>query len=316
MINPPDPSDIEPDLDPESGEPLVANDDPLSEKKKKNKGLKKSSVLGGIVWTLVRTIGVAILQLATTAIVSRQLSLSDNGIGAIAITISGFTQILSQIGIAPAIIQRPVLSKEHISTAYIASMASGLLQTLAMAIFAPFLASVLHMPNATAYFRVLSLIFVINAFSRISQSRLARDMHFHRMAQADVAGMVGFAITAVTMAFLHVGAWAVIAALIVQSIILTIVRMIGEKLPTPFRFDRGALNDLLSVARGFGPAAILNYVANNADNIVVTRMMGSASLGLYSRASTSWRGRPICLRFPSTASCSQRWPASRTTPRN
>ncbi|HEY0867510.1 MAG TPA: lipopolysaccharide biosynthesis protein, partial [Fimbriimonas sp.] len=216
------------------------------------------------------------------------------GYATAAIAIEGLAELLSQIGIPAAIVQRPVITSAHLATGFIVSIAMGLVQTAAVFMLAGPIADALNMPAAEPVFKAISVIFALTAISRIARTRLSRDLHFNRIAKVDLTGTVCYGVVSVVLALLGYGVWSLIAGLIVQSLVSSALLFFGEPVPKPFRFDRGAYRDLMSVAKGFTAAAFLNYIASQGDNLVVGRWMGAGALGVYSR---SWNlmARPAVM---------------------
>src|SRR5947207_15125886 len=69
--------------------------------------------LGGLVWIGGGKVVYAGLRLLVLAIMARLLSPADFGIVGAALVVVGFSAIFSQLGLAPAIVQRPVLRSEE-----------------------------------------------------------------------------------------------------------------------------------------------------------------------------------------------------------
>src|SRR5213592_4020898 len=73
--------------------------------------------LGGLVWIGGGKVVYAGLRLLVLAIMARLLSPADFGIVGAALVVVGFSAIFSQLSLAPAIVQRPVLERRHLEAA-------------------------------------------------------------------------------------------------------------------------------------------------------------------------------------------------------
>src|SRR4051794_36184581 len=82
--------------------------------------------LSGFVWAFCGTAGQQALQFAVVIILARLLTPHDYGTVAAAMVVIGFSQIFSQLGIGPAIVQRPGLQTVHITTGFALSIVLGL----------------------------------------------------------------------------------------------------------------------------------------------------------------------------------------------
>src|SRR5512147_2851372 len=81
------------------------------------KGLVQST-LHGFFWAFLGTGAQAILQLLVLIILARLLTPLDFGLVSAALIVVQFTSIFSQLGVGPAIVQRPALEDRHVRTAF------------------------------------------------------------------------------------------------------------------------------------------------------------------------------------------------------
>ena len=83
--------------------------------------------MGGMFWTFSGTGVQVAVQLVTIMALGRLLTPTEFGLMGAASVIIGFSQIVSQVGVGPAIIQRQELEPVHIRVAVTLSLTLGLL---------------------------------------------------------------------------------------------------------------------------------------------------------------------------------------------
>ena len=83
--------------------------------------------LGGMLWTFSGTGVQAAVQLGTTMVLARLLTPSDFGLMGAAAVVIALSQIVSQVGVGPAIVQRRELQPTHIRVAATLSFGLGLI---------------------------------------------------------------------------------------------------------------------------------------------------------------------------------------------
>lgn len=279
-------------MNPNSESPNDSPDNDLSDsasepkpgKKNRHPGEKQRSFAGNLLWTFGRSVGVAIIQFVVLVVLSRVLQKAELGWATTIMSITYLAQLLAWMGIAPAMIQRPDLTDEHISTGIIVSFASGVLQTVLGAAFAGPIAALYKMPEVEPYLRVSALVFFLMGVSRVTGAVIEREMRFDKTAKVELISGYAYGLATIILALTGFGLWSVVIGLLVQAIVKSYVLFKGERIPRPFRFSMTAYRDLMSVARGFSAATILSYLASNIDNLIVGRWMGPAALGTYSRA--------------------------------
>ena len=253
------------------------------------KGGKKPSLtqhtVAGILWLSYGKAAFFILQLVVVGVLARLVTPAAFGVVNAALIVTGFSAIVSQLGLGPALVQRPALERRHIDTAYTFSFLFGLSLGALLWFGAPLAATFLRMPDVTPVLRALSWVFPLNGLQTVGQSLLSRDLHFSWLANLDVISYgLGFGVLGIVTALLGWGVWALVVAQIGQSLGRTVVLLWKHPPRLKFIIDGPAFRDLAYFGGGFTVARVANYVAVNGDNFIVGRFLGAAPLGYYGRA--------------------------------
>ena len=82
--------------------------------------------VSGMMWVAWGSGAMAVLKVVVLVLLTRLLSPADFGLVGAALVVIGFSLNFSQLGLGPALVQRPALEPRHISTAFLASTAFGL----------------------------------------------------------------------------------------------------------------------------------------------------------------------------------------------
>jgi PST family polysaccharide transporter len=82
--------------------------------------------LAGMLWMSYGKAAYAILQLVVLGVLARLLTPAQFGVVSAALVVIGLSSIVSQLGLGPAIVQRPQLEQRHLDTAFTASLLLGL----------------------------------------------------------------------------------------------------------------------------------------------------------------------------------------------
>jgi PST family polysaccharide transporter len=254
------------------------------EGRKPRRSLTQHTV-AGIMWMSYGKAAFFLLQLIVLGVLARLITPAEFGVVSAALVVIGFSAIVSQLGLGPAIVQRPTLERRHIDTAFTSSFLLGLLLGTAIWTGAPLAATFLRMPQATPVLRALAWVFPLNGLGTVGLSLLSRELHFSWLANLDVVSYgFGYGLVGIVTALLGWGVWALVAAQIGQSVARTTV-LLWKHPPSPRPYiEWQALKDLAYFGGGFTVARIANYVALNGDNLIVGRTLGAAPLGFYGRA--------------------------------
>jgi O-antigen/teichoic acid export membrane protein len=239
----------------------------------------------GFVWMFCGSIGQALLRIAILAVLARLLTPTDFGIISAALTVVALAEIFGQIGVAPAVIQISDLTRPHVRTGFAVSLFCGLAMAALMFASAPWVAAFFQISALEPTVQALSTIFLIRGFAVVAEALLQRHMRFRTVAIINLVSYgLGYGAVAIALALSGYGIWALVYGQIAQGVVAGIGFIAcarHEMMPVI------QLQALLQLVRfGFGEtlSRLGNYVALNADQLVVGRWLGAEALGLYSRA--------------------------------
>ena len=241
--------------------------------------------MGGMFWTFSGTGVQVAVQLVTIMALGRLLTPTEFGLMGAASVIIGFSQIVSQVGVGPAIIQRQELEPVHIRVAVTLSLTLGLLLGAAVYLGAPQLAAFYRIPEVEPILRGIAILFPLDGLNTVSKSLLTRQLRFRAYIALDAGSyIVGYACVAVLLAWMGFGVWSLVAASIVQSVLRVVGMYAATRHPLRPSADLGAGRSLLSFGFGHSMAQIGTLFSQQGDNLVVGRWLGPAALGIYGRA--------------------------------
>lgn len=239
----------------------------------------------GIFWVFFGTVMQAIIQVFALVVLSRLVLPKEFGLANAALIVIGFSNLFSQIGIGPAIVQRQNLQEHHIRTGFTISLFLGLILMILTILFSSAIASFMRMDDLTPILRVTAPLFIVQSFFVIPNSILARNLRFRIQTVIQIVSYaVGYGLVGIILALWNWGVWALVSAQMAQVLLSSILSSIVQPYSKKFLFDIEAFRDLFHFGSGFTIARVGNYFANNGDNFVVGRWLGVEPLGLYSRA--------------------------------
>jgi len=257
---------------------------PNAARPKKGRGLTHRT-LAGMLWMSYGKAVYGILQLVVLGVLARLVTPAEFGVVSAALVVIGLSSIVSQLGLGPAIVQRPQLERRHLDTAFTTSLLLGGTLGAIIWLSAPVVAGFLHMDGVTPVLRALAWVFPLNSLGTVSASLLSRELQFSWLANLDVLTYgIGFGAVGITTALLGWGVWALVAGQIGQSVVKAAI-LLWRHPPRPkLGIERRALKDLVYFGGGFTIARLANYAALYGDTLVTGRFLGPAALGYYGRA--------------------------------
>jgi PST family polysaccharide transporter len=241
--------------------------------------------LDAFLWTFSGAGFQAVLRIAVLAILARLLLPTDFGIVGAALAVVALADLFTQVGVAPSIVQAPSLTSAHIRTAFSVTALMGIVVSLLISWLASYVAAAFRMPQMEPVVRTFCIIFVARGFAAIAEAVLQREMRFREIAMNAVwSYFFGYAVCSVALALAGFGIWALVVGLVMQNVLSSIGFVLRARHSMRPLFDLANLRHLVVFGTGLTLARIGNYLATNADTLVVGRWLGAEALGFYSRA--------------------------------
>lgn len=226
-----------------------------------------------------------LLNFAAAAVLARLLYPKDFGLVGMVLGVTSLVGIFNELGLSTATVQRENITQEQVSNLFWINVAvSGMVSAVCCGL-APLLAWFYRDPRVTRITLALSLIFLLTGSTVQHRALLTRQMRFGVVATIDVISMfLGFA-TACALAWVGFSYWALVAQQLTNALAgLVLVWSVSKWRPSRASRDSG-VGPMLRFGAHLTVADFLVRSLVNTDNLLIGRLFGAASLGLYTRAS-------------------------------
>lgn len=244
----------------------------------------RSLVVRGVGWKITSQVSLQSIAFVTTLVLVRLLTPTDFGLAAMALVFVSLAFLIADLGLSSALIQRPTLTEEDRSTAFWTSVALGLVLTGLGILLAGPLASLYHHERVKPLFAVLSLTFLFTALGSTQGSLLVRDMRFRSLELRTIVSTAVSAATAIVLAILGFGVWAIIAQSLANSGVSTLLLWRSSSWRPRLTYSTASLRGLIGFSGFVFGSSLLSYLSANADNFLIGRYVGAAALGVYAIA--------------------------------
>ncbi len=249
---------------------------------------------GGLRWLAIRAsafemagYGVGqVIRLGSNLVLSRLLFPEAFGLVALVNIFNQGLQMLSDIGIEPAVIQssrgdEPVF----LDTAWTLQIGRGFLLYAIALVFAWPLAAVYREPQLVWLVCAGSLSVLLSGLNSTSLYTLRRKLAIGKLTLIEVGSQLAAALVMIVWACLHPTVWLLVGGSLVAA---------AFKAVASHRIDVGYRNRIHSEAEArkalghfgkwiFGASAV-NFVSRQGDRLLLGRFLGIAELGIYSIA--------------------------------
>ncbi len=251
---------------------------------KNEKQASSGTIMSGFFWVACGRVMQTLMQFLVVVILARLISPEDFGVVSAAMIVIGFSEIITELGMGTAIVQRKNLRKQHVSTGFCVSIVLTFFSGVLVFISAPYIAKFFDSGQVEPVLKALSLLFPLRGVGTIGESLAQREMRFRWLATRDVFSFgVGYFVFGLIPALLGYGVWALVSANLATATLKTALLLISYP-PKSLLFQKKAFQELFYFGGGHTIARIANYSALKGDKLVVGRYLGMTALGVYGRA--------------------------------
>ncbi len=242
----------------------------------------------GFAWAFTGSVGQAVLQIAATVVLARLLTPEQFGSVAAALLVVGLAQLLTQLGVSAALVQRHTLTDDDVSAAFGFSVLVSCVFAAVLAAGAPVLSPLVGLPADSGLLPLLAPALVLAGVAAVPAGLLQRQLRFRPLAVVDLVAagpaMIGVSIGLALAGFgPYALAWAEIVAALVTAVgYLALAKPALRPLPPAAAW--ACLRPMLGFGSGYSLTQLGNWAAQNADNFVVANVLGTGPLGVYARA--------------------------------
>lgn len=246
----------------------------------------RARTVSGVAWSATAQVLRQAAGLVVAAILSRYVSPSDFGTLAMVVVVTGFVSLLSDVGLAAAVINQPDVTDEQLSSVFWFTVGTGVALTGGVALGAPLVTWFYDAPELQAITLALTPNFIISAVAVVHRALLVRDMQFSKLAQIDSAAFLVSGLVACLCAVAGFGVWSLVAQGLTSAVASTLFIWLASSWRPSLRVSGHGLQPLLRYGLNLTGFNLLNYLMRNVDDVLVGKFAGSAALGFYSRAYT------------------------------
>lgn len=236
-----------------------------------------------------------LITMASTVVLARLLEVSDFGLLAMVYTLLSFINSFRDFGLPMAALQSRKLGHLESSALFWTNLPVSLLATLFMVLMGPVLAWFYGEPRLILLTAVMSTGLLASTMANQHEALMTRQLRFVSLASLDLLFHVVGAATAIVLALLGAGYWALAAQYIAwQGGRALAVVLLSGWMPSGWRASREArrqVRHLVSFGAYLTGFRVISSL-RDLDRVLIGYLSGKHALGLYD-AAFKWARLPI-----------------------
>lgn len=241
-------------------------------------------IRSGMKWKFASQATLQISRVLFAFILARLLTPVEYGIAGMALVLTSYVLVFSDLALGAALVQRPRVSEAEKSTSFWTSVASGaILSTLGIVLAGP-ASSFFGQPQVEPLFMVVSLTFFITSLAATQRALLTRAMDFRALELRVIIATVASGVAAVVVAGLGYGPWAIVAQYVTFAVLSTAFILAVSPWRPRFLYSVSAFRSMFAFSANVLGNRFL-YVSEEAvTSVLIGRLLGAQALGVYSIA--------------------------------
>jgi len=228
--------------------------------------------------------GRRILALLANIVFARLLLPGDFGLVAMAGVLLGFIDIFKDLGTGTALVREKDVDDRLLSSVFWLNAGFGVLMTALAILLAPLIASFYKEPRVAPVLMAMALSFLLSSLSIVQASILARRMEFETLAKLELAASVLSYTIGIGAALLGFGVWSLVFQVLANSTLGTVLIWCAGRWRPSFVFAWDEVRRISGYSLNLAGFNVFYYIAQNLDNLLIGRFLGTEALGLYDLA--------------------------------
>jgi O-antigen/teichoic acid export membrane protein len=243
-----------------------------------------SIVARGALVTLLGQWAKFMVQIVSIAALSRLLGPEVLGKYAMIIAVAGIATVISDFGLSLAAIREKNLTQNQQSNLFWLNVAVGAIATCVVYLSAGLTAAIYGDESLVPVVQLLACIFVLNGLAAQFRAWHNRKLRFRVLAVADVTSQLGGLFVGVLAAASGFGVWSLAWQQIAAAAIALVIPVAAARWwpSLPSRHD--PFLHIVSFGTSTTITQVMNYASSNVDSVMIGRIWGASTVGVYSRA--------------------------------
>ena len=244
----------------------------------------KDKTVKGVAWSGIDNVVQMGVTFVVSIVLARLLSPDDYGLLGLISVFTTVCQALINGGFITALIRKKDATDDDYNTVFISNLAMSLLLYAVVFICSPAIADFFIREELVSLIRVSSFGMIIGALALVQRARLTKRIDFKTQTKITFTASITSGVVGITMAFLGLGVWALVAQQLTTHALSTILLWHFNKWVPRLRFCPKSFHELFGFGWKMMISNILDTLWKELYQVIVGKFYSPATLGQYTRA--------------------------------
>ena len=248
----------------------------------------RRTIISNMLWRFAERAGAQTIEFIVTIILARILGPTAYGNVALIKAFLSVLLVFVEGGLGNALIQKKDADDVDFSSVFYFNLLFCLVIYVVLYFLAPYIASFYGDSEMSAMFRVACIIILISGIKNIQQAQISRNLEFRKFFYATLLGTSVSAVVGIVLACKGFGAWSLIAQILVNALVDSVVVWItvGWLPHRAFSFRR--LAQLLPYGWKLLASNLMVELYGNIRQFAIGKIYSASDLAYYNRGRSTF----------------------------
>ncbi|TDQ76393.1 lipopolysaccharide biosynthesis protein [Sphingobacterium yanglingense] len=244
----------------------------------------KEKTISGVIWSVGQQFGSKLISFSITIVLARILTPAEFGLIAMLSVFISIGNTLLDSGLTSSLIRTTDADQKDFSTVFYFNLIGSTILYFILYFCAPLISSFYHQQVLTSIIRVYSLIFILNAFFGVQNTRLVKEMRFKTQTNIQIPSSLAGGILGIILAKTGYGVWSLVWMSLFTTFLSTILHWIYSDWRPVLIFDKTSFNRHFHFGYKMTLSGVLDTLYQNIYTLIIGKFYSATQLGYYSRA--------------------------------
>ena len=244
----------------------------------------RKSIYSGVFFTAITKYSGIVISIIIGAILARLLSPEEFGTVALVTVFIAFFNILSDVGIGPAVIQNKDLTKKDIESIFFFSILLGFVLAAIFFFSSQIIASFYKNLELIPIIKLLSLTVLFSSFRIVPNALLLKNLQFKKVGIVMVSVQLLSGLFAIYFAYKGFSYYALVYKSIFDSFFTFALFYFLSPISLKFGIKKAAIKKIFRFSAFQFSFNFINYFSRNADNLLIGKYISPTALGFYDKS--------------------------------
>ncbi len=235
----------------------------------------------GVLWNFLEQFARKGVGITVTLFLAYFLTPQDFGLMAMMVLFLALGGVLMESGFKEALIRLKHPTQKDFNTAFYANIILAVFAYIVLFFSAPFIADFYARPVLVDLIRLAGLGIIVNAFRSVQVAVFSRELNFKIQLLANLPAALISGVLAVVLAYLGWGVLALIAQMLVSSLLATLVFWVKSTWSPSLEVSFHSLMQMYRFGYKLFLSAVLDTIFRNIYLVVIAKFLDATTAGLY-----------------------------------